>query len=119
MTISEIDRKELVSVVAEALDQVMVPALEGIHKDLKGEIDKVRTDLKIEIDSVRTDLKIEIDSVRTDLKGEIAAFREENHQEHEQFSRKLNTTIKVTDRYDKRISRVEKHLGLPVLEATV
>ena len=51
--------------------------IDGVRKELKGDIDNLRTELKGDIDNLRTELKGDIDNLRTELKGDIDNLRTE------------------------------------------
>lgn len=96
MTLNEIDRKELVGVVGEALEEYVLPRLSALEDGQK-----------------------KLEDGQTGLKNRLLIIEEklDDHGEQlNQINRKLDATIAVNDRHDRRLTRVEKHLGLPVLE---
>ena len=89
MTLNEIDRKELVGVVGEALEEYILPRLSALEDG------------------------------QTGMQHRLLMIEEklDDHGEQlDQINRKLDASIAVNDRHDRRITRVEKHLSLPAFE---
>lgn len=79
------DKDEMVGIVTDALNDVMIPALEGMEKRLRQDLAS-----KSDLEGVRKDLSMRIDSL----------------------DRKFDAQQERLDRHDKRITKIETKVGL-------
>jgi len=80
----EFTEKTLRKFLLEALNQTVMPQLESIRDELKGDISGVRDELKGDISGVRDELKgdisgvkVDMSSMRDELKKDISGVRDE------------------------------------------
>lgn len=61
---------------------------------------------------LREHVSQEVGKVQT----ELAELRHDHGERLDRIERKLDATVTVNDQLDRRVSRIEKHAGLPPLE---
>lgn len=81
------DREEMVGIVTDALNDVMVPALDAMAQKLTGELAS---------------------------KKELHEFKKEVGMRFDSLDRKFDAQQERLDRHDKRITKIETKVGLVV-----
>jgi len=101
----------------QAIKQALQPEFDKVRSEFSGNLDKVRSEFSGNLDKVRSDFAGEFDKVRAQAKQnfdtlnkKIESLRRSNRKDH-------NLILKYLDERDTRledkVTRLEKHVGLP------
>ena len=99
--------------------------IEGLRQELKGDINGLRQDLNADNDGLRQELKGNIEGLRQDLKADILRVEQKSEDAHKSINDKLasiqaeqaaqserfNTVWERFNTVDERFNRVDDHLG--------
>ena len=111
-TLEQLDQKldEFMDFMKERV--AMSVEVQEVRTELRSELQNVRTELRSEIHDLRSGLQLEIQGVQTGLRSEILAVADQVTKLQETVEIELVAPTRRMDRLERRVTVVERKLGL-------